>query len=177
VFARRTTSLLAAALLPLAVSACGSGLDPQTYRERTTQDAANTTVGPLALRDVAILPPASGAGELAVGTDATATLAVVSTAGQSDTLTSVSSPAAASVDLVNGSGGPLQQVQVPAGGSLSSSDFKVVLHGLVKPLRPGMYVDMTFAFANNGSTTFPVPVKVYDNPLPRASFSPQAPRE
>jgi hypothetical protein len=40
-----------------------------------------------------------------------------------------------------------------------------------------MYVDMTFAFANNGSTTFPVPVKVYDNPLPRASFSPQAPRE
>jgi copper(I)-binding protein len=173
VFARRTTSLLAVALLAFAISACGSGLDPQTYRERTTQDAANTTVGPIALRDVAILPPTSGAAQLAAGSDATATMTIVSTAGQSDTLTSVSSPAATSVELVDGNGGPLQQLQVPPGGSLSSSDFAIRLHGLVNPLRPGMYVEMTFAFANTGSSTFRVPVKVYDSPLPRASFSPQ----
>jgi hypothetical protein len=37
-----------------------------------------------------------------------------------------------------------------------------------------MYVDMTFAFANNGSATFKVPVKVYDSPVPRESFTPPA---
>jgi copper(I)-binding protein len=171
--ARRTTTLLAAAVLPLALSACGVGLDPQTYRERTTQDATNTQLGDLALRNVAIQPPAQGQTELAAGGDAQLTLAVVSSSSQADTLTSVSTPAAASVQLVDGSGHPVQTVTVPGNGTAGYGDFGVVLRGLTKALRPGMYVDVTFAFQNAGRATLQVPVKVWDSPLPRDSFAPK----
>lgn len=171
--ARRTTTLLAAALLPLAVSACGSNLDPQTYRERTTQDATNTEVGALALRNVAIEPPASGRAELAAGSDALVTLAVVSTAAEKDTLVSVASPAAAATELVDGSGHAVASVEVPANGTAGFGDFGIVLRGLTKPLRPGMYVDVTVTFQNNGRATLHVPVAVYDTPVPRASFQPK----
>lgn len=171
--ARRTTTLLAAALLPLTLAACGVGQDPQTYRQRSTQDATNADVRELALRDVAIQPPGAGTKELAAGSDALASLTIVSTAGQPDRLLSVSSPAAASVDLVDGTGHVLPSEQIPGQGSIGASDFGLVLRGLSAALRPGMYVAMTFVFERNGSTTLQVPVKVYDNPLPRDSFSPQ----
>jgi copper(I)-binding protein len=170
---RRTTSLLAAALLPLTLSACGVGLDPQTYRERTTQDASNISLGDLALRNVAIAPPEAGTSELAVGKDAQVTLAVVSTSKDPDTLVSVSTPAATSAGFVDGTGHEIQSVPVPANGPAGYGDFGIVLRGLTKALRPGMYVDMTFTFQQAGKITFKVPVKVYDNPLPRASFSAQ----
>lgn len=172
--ARRTTAVLAAALLPLVLSGCGVGLDPQTYRERTTQDASNIAVGDLALRDVAILPPENGAGELAAGANGLVTLTVVSTSGAADTLTSVSSPAAASTELVDGTGHTVKTVTIPPNGSVAPSDFGVVLRGLTGALRPGMYVDMTFIFATAGNVSFKVPVKIFDNPVPRASFSPKA---
>lgn len=171
--ARRTTTLLAAALLPLALSACGAALDPQTYRERTTQDATNTQVGALALRNVAIEPPAAGQAELAVGADALATLAVVSTSTEKDTLVSVSSAAASATELVDGTGHAVPSVEIPANGTAGSGDFGVVLRGLTKALRPGMYVDLTFTFQNNGRATLHVPVAVYDNPVPRESFRPK----
>ena len=168
---RRTTTLLAAAVLPFALTACGVGLDPQTYRERTTQDASNISLGDLVLRNVAIAPPGAGAGELAAGSDAQVTLAVVSTSSDPDTLVSVSTPGATSAGFVDGTGHPVQTVTVPANGTAGYGDFGVVLRGLTTALRPGMYIDMTFAFQQHGKVTFKVPVKVYDNPLPRASFS------
>jgi copper(I)-binding protein len=175
--ARRTTTLLAAVLLPLAVTGCGVGLDPQTYRERATQDAANATVGDLALRDVAIQPPPAGQNELAVGSDAQLTLAIVSVSNEDDTLSGVSSPGASSAELVDGSGHVVPSVLIPALGSVGIGDFGVVLRGLTKPLRPGMYTEVTFVFEKNGRATFPVPVKVYDSPVPRASYSPKAVEE
>jgi copper(I)-binding protein len=171
VFARRMP-LLAAALVPLALAtACGSGLNAQTYEERTTQDATNQTVGRLALRDVAILPPENGASELAMGKDALATLTIVNLNNDSDTLLSVSSPGATSVDLVDSSGHAIPTVQIPAQGSVGPQDFSLALRGLIKPLRPGMYVDVTFTFDKNGRSHFLVPVKVFDTPLPRVEKS------
>jgi copper(I)-binding protein len=172
--ARRTAVVLAAVLLPLALAGCGVGQDPQTYRERTTQDASNIAVGDLALRDVAIQPPDNGAAEAAAGSNGLVTLTIVSTSGQADTLTSVSSPAASSTDIVDGTGHPVQSLTVPSNGSVGSGDFGVVLRGLTGALRPGTYVPMTFTFANAGSVTFKVPMKIYDSPVPRASYSPQA---
>jgi copper(I)-binding protein len=169
--ARRTTTLLAAAALPLVLTACGVGLDPQTYRERTTQDATNATIGGLALRDVAIQPPAAGASELAVGSDAQLTLAIVNVAQSADRLVSVTSSAASSTELVDSSGHAVTTVDIPSQGTAGFGDFGVVLRGLTKALRPGMYVDVTFVFDSNGRGTLQVPVKVYDTPVPRASFS------
>ncbi|MBK5308340.1 MAG: copper chaperone PCu(A)C [Frankiaceae bacterium] len=169
----RPLTLLTTGLLATALTACGVGLDPQTYRERTTHDASNTTVGDLALRNVGIEPPETGAGELAVGKDANVTLAVVSVSEQADTLLSVSTAAASSVGLVDGSGHAVASVTVPALGSVAAGDFGVVLRGLTKPLRPGMYIDMTFAFEKNGRATFAVPVRLYTEPVPRASYEPK----
>jgi copper(I)-binding protein len=165
-------SLLAATLVPLALAtACGSGLHAQTYEERTTQDATNQNIGQLALRDVAILPPENGASELALGKDALATLTVVNQSKDADTLVSVSSPGATSVDLVDSSGHVVPSVQIPALGSAGPQEFSLALRGLVKPLRPGMYVDVSFTFEKNGSSHFLVPVKVFDNPVPRVEKS------
>lgn len=171
--ARRTTTLLAAALLPLAVTACGVNQDPQTYRARSTQDATNVDLGELALRDVAIQPPSAGSRDLRAGSDALVTLSVVSASAQPDQLLSASSPAAASVELVDGTGHAMTALSVPGTGSLSPSDFGLVLHGLTAALTPGMYVDLTFVFQRNGRRTVHVPVKLYDSPVPRDSFSPQ----
>jgi len=175
---RTTTTLLTAALLPLGLAACGVDQDPLTYRERSTQDATNISIGDLALRNASIQPPAAGETELALGGDALATVTVVSVSNDSDRLVSVTSPAAASVELVDGTGHPLTALEVPALGSLGPSDFGLVLHGLTQALRPGMYVEMTFGFDRNGRKTTRVPVKVWDTPLPRDSYSAQpAPEE
>jgi copper(I)-binding protein len=175
--ARRTTTFIAAALLPLALTACGVGLDPQTYRERTTQDAANAQAGGLALRNVAIAPPASGDKELAAGEDAQVTLSIVNPGTESDTLTGVSTSAASATKLVDGSGHEVSSVEVPAQGAAESGDFGVVLVGLTKALRPGMYVDVTFAFSTNGRRQVSVPVKLYGEPVPRGSYEPKKAEE
>jgi copper(I)-binding protein len=148
--ARRSATFLAAGLLPLALTACGVGLDPQTYKERTTQDAANAQAGGLALRNVAIAPPASGEKELAAGTDAQLTLSIINPGEEKDTLTGVTSPASSSAKLVDGSGHEVTSVDIPAEGGAQAGEFGVVLVGLTNALRPGMYVDVTFVFATNG---------------------------
>ena len=179
--ARRTTlrpaTLLAAALLPLALTACGVGLDPQTYRERTTQDAANAQTGDLALRNVAIAPPGEGESELAAGSDAQLTLSVVNPGTEKDTLTGVATSAASSTKLVDGSGHEISSVDIPAQGAAREGDFGVVLVGLTKALRPGMYVEVTFSFATNGRLKVNVPVKLYAKPVPRGSYEPKKAEE
>jgi copper(I)-binding protein len=171
--ARRTTTLLAAGLLPLALTACGVGLDPQTYRERTTQDATNGQVGGIALRNVAIAPPDAGQKEIGVGKDAQLTLSIVNPGSESDTLTGVATGAASSTRFVDGSGHEVSEVAVPAKGAAEAGEFGVVLVGLTKPLRPGMYVEVTLSFATNGRIKLDVPVKLYAAPLPRKSFAPK----
>ena len=174
---RRTTTLLAAGLLPLALTACGVGLDPQTYRERTTHDAANAQAGGLALRNVGIAPPAEGELEIGPGKDAQLTLSIVNPGAEADTLTGVTTPAASSTKLVDGSGHEVSSVEVPAQGAAEAGDFGVVLIGLTKALRPGMYTDVTFTFANNGRLTISVPVKLYEHPVPRKSYAPKPAEE
>jgi copper(I)-binding protein len=175
--ARRTTTVLAAGLLPLALTACGVGLDPQTYRERTAQDAANAQAGSLALRNVAIAPPHAGESELGVGKDAQLTLSIVNPGTDPDVLSGVTTPAASATKLVDGTGHEVTSVEVPAQASAAAGDFGVVLVGLTKALRPGMYVDVTFAFANSGRLKVSVPVKVYADPVPRASYQPKPAEE
>ncbi|MCU1589394.1 MAG: hypothetical protein JWP11_650 [Frankiales bacterium] len=174
---RTTTTLLAGFLLPLALTSCGVGLDPQTYKERTTQDATNATVHDLALRDVGIQPPDQGQSELGVGKDAQLTLAIVSVSKQADTLVGVSSSGASAADLVDGSGHVVPSIDVPALGSVGIGEFGVVLRGLTKALRPGNYVDVTFTFTNNGRATLHVPVRVFDSPVPRDSYAPKPAEE
>jgi copper(I)-binding protein len=175
--ARRTTTLLAAGLLPLALTACGVGLDPQTYKDRTTHDAINAQVGGLALRNVGIAPPDDDQSEIGAGKDAQLTLSIVNPGGDADTLTGVSTPVATATKLVDGSGHDISAVDVPAEGAAEAGQFGVVLIGLTKPLRPGTYVDVTFSFATNGRLKVSVPVRLYDKPVPRRSYQPKPAEE
>lgn len=168
---RPYTSLLAVVVLPVALTGCGVGLNAETYKERTAIDAANQTVGQLALRDVAISPPPTGQ-QLAAGSDASATLTIVNPGPNPDRLTSVTSDGAASVDLLDRTGQVTQGIDIPAFGSVGPDDFSLQIRGLKQALWPAQYLLMTFTFAQNGSRTFHVPVRGWRTPLPRESFSP-----
>jgi copper(I)-binding protein len=175
--ATRPATLLVAGLLPLALTACGVGLDPQTYRERTTQDAANAQVGGLALRNVAIAPPAAGESEISAGKDAQLTLSIVNPGTSPDTLKGVTTAVAAATKLVDASGHEVSSVEVPAAGAAEAGEFGVVLMGLTKALRPGMYTEVTFTFADSGRLKVNVPVKLYGEPVPRKSYIPKPAEE
>lgn len=163
--------VLLAGLL-VAVTGCGAGLDPETYRERPTVDAAIGTAGPLALRNVRIEPPVEGKPELAVGSEATATLAVVNTGEKADELVSVTTPVATAVDLITPKGAPMTTVPLDARSALDGNDFRLALRSLTEPLRPGQTVEMTFTFRDSGRETLRVPVAVYPLPGPSPTENP-----
>lgn len=169
---RRLATAVAACVLPLALTACGSGRSPHTYEERPTVDAAQASVGDLQLRNVTIAPPAAGEGELAVGGEATATMAVVNTGEGSDRLTGVSTADASSVDLVGPDGAVVPKVDIAGLGALGASDFSMKLRGLTRAIRPGEHVEMTFTFVRGGRKTLLVPVGTYLSPEPRPSENP-----
>ena len=168
---RRFTTVLAAGLLPLALTACGAGRSPETYQERPTVDAANASMGDLEVRNAHVQPPTGDAAELAAGEDATLTMSVVNVGEAPDRLTSVSSDAATSVQLVDGSGDPIDRLDVPGLGAVGEQDFAIRLGGLTQALRPGQHVDVTVTFVRAGRKTLTVPVAVYTSPAPRPTYN------
>ena len=162
---RLATSLLTGSLV-LAVTACGAGRDPETYRARPTVDAALASVGELELRNVTIVPPADGEPEIGVGKDAVTTLSIINLGERPDRLVQVSSPAATSVELLDSEGTVATSVDVGKLAALGPEDFSLTLRGLTAGLRPGQSIELTFTFANNGRKTLLVPVGVYTSPVP-----------
>lgn len=162
---RLATSLLTGSLV-LAVTACGAGRDPETYRARPTVDAALASIGELELRNVTIVPPADGEAEIGVGKDAVTTLSIINLGERPDRLVQVSSPAATSVELLDSEGTVATSVDVGKLAALGPEDFSLTLRGLTAGLRPGQSVELTFTFANNGRKTLLVPVGVYTSPVP-----------
>lgn len=161
-----------AALLSIGLSGCGAGLDPETYRERPTVDAAIASVGDLELRNVSITPPPAGTEEFTAGGEVTARLSIVNVGDRSDVLTSVSTPAANTVELLDPKGEPMSSLAIPGSSAVDYDTFSVRLSGLVEPLRPGQSIPMTFTFTNNGRETLIVPVGVYTVPEPAPSKNP-----
>lgn len=82
-----------------------------------------------------------------------------------DTLTSVSSPQAASVEIVGGS------VPLPAGQDVQVGPApKIILRGLKQPLQSGGFVPLTLRFQHAGSGTLSAPVQARQGDL--QSYSP-----
>jgi copper(I)-binding protein len=167
---RRLVTVLAAGLLPIALTACGSGKSPETYRERPTVDAARASMGDLEVRGVHVAPPTGGAAELAVGEDADVTMAVVNVGEAPDRLVEVTSDAATSVEILDKSGATTDHVDIPGLGAVGAQDFSVRLTGLTRPLRPGESVPVTIAFTRAGRKTLSVPVAAYTSPVPRPTY-------
>jgi copper(I)-binding protein len=170
VTSRRLATALVAAVLPLALAACGSGRSPHTYEERPTVDAAQASLGSLQLRNITIAAPAAGTTEIPVGGVARATMAIVST-GTADRLINVSSPAATSVVLV-GTAAQTGTVAVPRLGMVAANEFAMELRGLTQAVRPGESVEMTFVFEDGGRQTLRVPVATHASPEAPPSENP-----
>lgn len=150
----RPAAALLVGALSLGLSACGAGFQANTYDARNLDDATNTDVGSIAVRNVFLESPDEGALHPA-GSDATLQLAVANNGGTPDQLVEVSTDAAASAQLVR-NGRPLTSVELPAG--VSDPDLEVELTGLTRDLRSGEYLMVTVQFEVNGSKTFTVPV-------------------
>lgn len=150
---RLGTGLLAVATA-LSVSACGAGLDAQTYQQRIQAETSDASVGQLALRNIGVEAPSEGA-VYEVGDDATAIITVTNSGDESDSLVEVTSSAASEVVVL--AGGEERDLVVPGLGS-TGDFFTLELRGLTRPLRTGEYVDLTFRFEDNGSTQVLAPI-------------------
>lgn len=150
---RLGTGLLAVATA-LSVSACGAGLDAQTYQQRIQAETSDASVGQLALRNIGVEAPSEGA-VYEVGDDATAIITVTNSGDEPDSLVEVTSSAASEVVVL--AGGEERDLVVPGLGS-TGDFFTLELRGLTRPLRTGEYVDLTFRFEDNGSTQVLAPI-------------------
>ena len=153
---RRLAPGLLAVAASLLVSACGAGLDAQTYQERNNASSTNATAGDLQLRNIAVEAPRTDEG-YEVGDDVTVIVTVTNRGDEDDRLIEVTSSAAREVAVL--AGGSERDMVVPAGGSTANA-VTLELRGLTRPLRPAEYVDLTFRFADNGTVEVLAPVDV-----------------
>lgn len=92
------TTGLVAGVVALGIAGCSSGQVTQTDSVEPAVNGNQGNAGDVALRDVLVAYPESGS--YREGEDAPLTLTIVNTGGADDELTSVSSPAAADVELI-----------------------------------------------------------------------------
>ncbi len=158
VLTRTAVAVLAAASLALA--GCGAGQYAQSVNVQAAMLGANGQVGDLSTLNVRLAPIEQE--KYPAGSDARVLLYLSNDGINPDTLTSVSSPAAQSVQIT---GDPVipGQTLVDLSGD---SGRQITLSGLVQDLYYGVSIPMTFSFANAGNLTINVPI---ENPPTRST--------
>lgn len=183
------TAAAVLAVVPLA-GGCAAGFAAQTLHERPVIDGVDTVVGKIHLDAVAVRPPTGGVYPPGSTVDVYAVL--INTGATTDTLLSVSSPVAASAEIVPGprvsatatpgvkpratptAPAPSSVPIVVLGGQLVRlfpGKTHIVLHGLTETRMPGQFIPVTFTFARAGSVQVRVPVQLTS----AASFPPYLP--
>ena len=150
----RPAGAATAAAALLLVAGCGSGQRAQTYQERSVAEATNTAIGSIAVRGIAVAAPQEGTSYPA-GSTAPVTLTLVNQGAEPDVLTSATTPAATSVQVM----GPTPQLTVPGLGT-SDPTYTLQLTGITQELATSQYIELALAFQRNGSGTMLVPVQV-----------------
>lgn len=158
----RPVTLAAVVVSAALLSACGTGLEAQTYRESGRLDGANATLTTLAVRNLHVEAPASGSAHTAGG-DAFVVGLIANPGDAADALVSASTDVAAAATLLV-DGQPVQSVPVPAGGATPTT-WSIALSGLTKELHAGTYISLTLSFGKAERTTVQVPVRAGDNGL------------
>lgn len=167
--AARIVACCATAMLTLA--GCGAGQTAQTASQVAAVDGTNADLGALALRDVLIPYPEDHNGTYPSGSDVPVQLTLINQTTNTDTLVSLSTPAArqvllegtttllagTSVSTVTDHGDPTTPTAAPV-SPLDLGEVRVVLIDLVRPLRPGLNIELTFVFRNAGPVTLSVPM-------------------
>lgn len=154
-----------------ALAGCGAGQTAQTASQAAAVDGVNADLGALALRDVLIPYPEDRNGTYPSGSDVPVQLTIINQTSNADTLLSLSTPAARRV-LLEGTTTILAQMSVsgvpelgapaaPTAAPVSPpnlGELRVVLVDTVRPLRPGLNIELTFVFRNAGPVTLSVPM-------------------
>ena len=147
----------------LALSGCAAGQVSQTADQVAGVDGANGTVGYLGVRNAVLAVTTNSA--YAKGANAPLQLWVSNAGTQPDTLSSITTPAATSVQI-NG-------IKIIPGQTLrdfTGTRSAITLQGLTSKITYGQAVPVTFVFATAGSLTVNVPIA---NPPVRTTGRPQ----
>lgn len=157
----------------LALTGCAAGQISQTADEVSAVDGASGTVGYLGVRNVLLATPEKLS--YPKGSDASLLLWISNTSQQADTLASVSSTAAASVQIT---GTP----QIGAQSLLevgAKTPVTVTVKGLTRDLTFGNWIPVTFNFTSAGSVTVNVPMEIpverQGDPRPTVNIQPEQP--
>jgi copper(I)-binding protein len=148
----RTRPVVLGVLLCGTLSGCYAGQGAQTSRETPDTAGIDGAVGSIVLDDVyldtAVTVPAGGSVALRA--------AFTDKAAQPDRLLAVTTPVAASVELLRADGTVATDgIEVPAEGQVDATTGPVLvrLTGLTGALSPQALVPITFEFANAGRGT------------------------
>jgi copper(I)-binding protein len=158
----RLAPVLALAVCAGALTGCGTGLEPQTYKGQN-RAFSPTAVGSVEIRNIGVTAPISGEA-YAAGENVIVSGSLVNPSDTDDALVGATSSAAGSADLLL-AGDAATSIPVPARGQAPAT-WAVLLKGLKSPLSPGSYVTVTLTFEKAGRTKeLLVPVRSGDNGL------------
>jgi copper(I)-binding protein len=144
------------AVLPL-LAACDAGQQASTATESPDVIGVHGGVGDVVLDDVFI----DGSATVATGASIPLRGALTDDGPAADRLLSVSTPAAASVELLGANGQPSTGgIPIPAYGQVDAvhGSPQMLLVDVASPIGPVALVPVTFTFADAGSVTLDVPV-------------------
>ena len=140
----------------LALSGCAAGQISQTADQVAAIDGANGDAGKIGVRNALLATPDNPNG-LDKGSDARLLVYVSNDSTADDTLSSVSSPAAASVQI---SGTAAVPAQALTNFAADDSKVTITLKGLTQAVGFGQSVPVTFTFATAGAVTVNVPIAI-----------------
>jgi copper(I)-binding protein len=149
---RRGLAVLLATLLCGTLAGCYASQNAETTNETPGTPGVDGAVGMIVLDDVYL----ETADTVPAGGSVALRGAFTDESSRPDRLVSVTTPIAASVDLLPADGSPASGgIAVPAGGQLDATTGTVVLRltGLTRELSPEGIVPVTFDFATAGRVT------------------------
>ncbi len=144
------------AAMTLAVGGCASGQYAQTAEQVTAIDGANGTVGNISVLNARLAPTARES--YPAGSNARLLLYVSNIGLSADSLESVSTSAAKSVQITGDQTLPPQTLTDFAG----ATGTEVVVTGFLQDQFYGVSIPMTFSFADAGTIDLNVPIQVPD---------------
>ena len=149
-------------LSPFALGACSAGQVTQTNTQDRDKAGPQGEVGTITLRSILLEHPSSGRYD--EGDDAELTAAIVNTAGEDDTLTSIEGEAFEGVRAIGGGAAPVSNssgsssevdVELPGNETvyLGGDGPTILLENLTESLTAGPSIDVTLTFEQAGEVT------------------------
>ncbi|MCW2704285.1 MAG: hypothetical protein JWQ37_2280 [Blastococcus sp.] len=149
---RRALAVLFVVLLCGSLAGCYASQNAQTAQQTPDTPGVDGAVGMMVLDDVYL----ETAGTVSAGASVALRGAFTDESAQPDRLVAVTTPVAASVELLQADGTPVPDgISVPGNGQVDATTGPVLIRlvGLTRALSPQEIVPITFEFASAGRVT------------------------